>query len=738
MQRFLRARKLWKYITGDAQPPHFSETDDDDDTLLIQYQTHLEDWDSVNSKIITWFSNTSVSSIHSLFTPFETAKEVWDYLAKRYSSVDGSNEYQLGLELHHLRFDSGRTLTDFYNKMSNLWNHLAQFEPTWTCPTDAAAFYAYRDRSRLRHFLMALPPDYEHIRASLLHRHPLPTVGQALAELRSEETRKKTMVYQHSQPVLATPVWAPLQPSSQSVRGSSSKNMPFGSPKQYCSFCRRDTHSYEDCRSRSKPKRKGYHNRQTAAVTNSFGPSPDSPSSTLTTADVETIVTQVLSGTNLHSSALSTTSGTLPWLFDTACCNHMTSDTSLFSVTHPTTSVHPIHTADGSLMTTTHTGTIRTPALTINHAYLVPALSHNLLFVGQLCELGFYLHFSNSGCLVQDPRTGKTIGTGRKVGRLFELESLHAPHWSVAAASSSSSPISFDLWHSRLGHVSMTTLQKLISRGYLGSVKTESTFHCLACQTGKQHALTFSISDSLAKAPFDLVHSDEYKQTEFLNILKQNGTLPHSSCPGTSQQNGRAERKLRHILDTGRALLISASVTESFWGEAALTAVYTINRTPIEHKGYRCYDPISKRLRISRHVEFWKNVKFSEISKTPPPSGLGRPLFTYPSLDIILPVTSPSPAGSPPSPSLPSRIMAVPDVSPPAAPPSVPCPPVRSSTRVRTAPSHLRDYHCYFALSTLHEPRNFREASSNPKMDPRGCSCGRSLPQSLENTPVLK
>ncbi|GFS37625.1 hypothetical protein Acr_00g0053130 [Actinidia rufa] len=259
MQRFLRARKLWKCITGDAQPPHFSETDDDDDTLHIQYQTHLEDWDSVNSKIITWFSNTSVSSIHSLFTPFEIAKEVWDYLAERYSSVDGANEYQLGLELHHLRFDS--------------------------------------DRSRLRHFLMALPPDYEHIRASLLHRHPLPTVGQALAELQSEETRKKTMVYQHSQPVLATPVWAPLQPSSQSVRGSSSKHMPSGSQKQYCSFCRRDTHSYEDCRSRSKPKRKGYHNRQTAAVTNSSGPSPDSPSSTLTAADVETIVTQKFSKT---------------------------------------------------------------------------------------------------------------------------------------------------------------------------------------------------------------------------------------------------------------------------------------------------------------------------------------------------------------------------------------------------------------------------------------------------------
>ncbi|GFZ05584.1 hypothetical protein Acr_17g0011560 [Actinidia rufa] len=294
-----------------VQPPHFSETDDDeDDDLHAQFQSQLEDWDSVNSKIITWFSNTSVSSIHSLFTPFETAKEVWDYLAERYSSVDGANEYQLGLELHHLRFDPGQTLTEFYNKMSNLWNHLAQFKPTWTCPTDAAAFLAYRDRSRLRHFLMALPPDYEHIRASLLHRHPLPTVGQALAELRSEETRKKTMVYQHSQPVLATPVWAPPPPpSSQPVQVPSSKNTPSGSQKKYCSFCRRDTHSYEDCRSRPRSKRKGYHNRQTAAVTNSSGPSPDSSSSTLTAADVETIVTQVLSRTNIHSSALSTTSG---------------------------------------------------------------------------------------------------------------------------------------------------------------------------------------------------------------------------------------------------------------------------------------------------------------------------------------------------------------------------------------------------------------------------------------------
>ena len=42
--------------------------------------------------------------------------------------------------------------------------------------------------------------------------------------------------------------------------------------------------------------------------------------------------------------------------------------------------------------------------------------------------------------------------------------------------------------------------------------------------------------------------------------MDSNGTLPHYSCPYTSQQNGRAECKLRHILDVVRTLLISSSV----------------------------------------------------------------------------------------------------------------------------------------------------------------------------------
>ena len=75
-------------------------------------------------------------------------------------------------------------------------------------------------------------------------------------------------------------------------------------------------------------------------------------------------------------------------------------------------------------------------------------------------------------------------------------------------------------------------------------------------------------------------NAQEYNDKSFLSFLDSHGTLPQRSCPYTSQQNGRAERKHRHILDVVRTLLISASLPERFWGEAALTAVYTINLIP--------------------------------------------------------------------------------------------------------------------------------------------------------------
>jgi len=135
------------------------------------------------------------------------------------------------------------------------------------------------------------------------------------------------------------------------------------------------------------------------------------------------------------------------------------------------------------------------------------------------------------------------------------------------------------------------------------------------------------------------------------------------SCPHAHQQNGAAERKHRHIVEVGLALLAHASMPLKFWEDAFIAATYLINRTPSRvinfetplerlfhqkpdysslrifgcacwpnlrpynahkfqfrstrcvflgysplHKGFKCLDPSTGRVYISRDVTFDENI----------------------------------------------------------------------------------------------------------------------------------
>ncbi|KAL0400903.1 UNVERIFIED_CONTAM: Retrovirus-related Pol polyprotein from transposon TNT 1-94 [Sesamum latifolium] len=74
---------------------------------------------------------------------------------------------------------------------------------------------------------------------------------------------------------------------------------------------------------------------------------------------------------------------------------------------------------------------------------------------------------------------------------------------------------------------------------------------------------------------------------EFLNhecqkLCTDLGIRHQTSCTYSPQQNGRIERKHRHLLNVARALLIHASLPTTFWGDAILTATFLINRTPTQ------------------------------------------------------------------------------------------------------------------------------------------------------------
>jgi transposase InsO family protein len=64
----------------------------------------------------------------------------------------------------------------------------------------------------------------------------------------------------------------------------------------------------------------------------------------------------------------------------------------------------------------------------------------------------------------------------------------------------------------------------------------------------------------------------EYLSSQFQTFLTSEGIIHQSSCAHTPQQNGVAERKNRHLVETARTLLLHHNVPFRFWGDALPTS----------------------------------------------------------------------------------------------------------------------------------------------------------------------
>lgn len=62
-------------------------------------------------------------------------------------------------------------------------------------------------------------------------------------------------------------------------------------------------------------------------------------------------------------------------------------------------------------------------------------------------------------------------------------------------------------------------------------------------------------------------------------LLQSKGIVHEVSAPFTPEQNGLIERENRTVMKAARSMLFHRKLPEKLWGEAAMTAVYILNRT---------------------------------------------------------------------------------------------------------------------------------------------------------------
>ncbi|CAL1411071.1 unnamed protein product [Linum trigynum] len=183
-----------------------------------------------------------------------------------------------------------------------------------------------------------------------------------------------------------------------------------------CNYCKQEGHVIADCPMfarcvRGKPGgSRGGPGSGSAYATIAI---ESTESSSLTFADVRRLVQDALKEalpnalTSAFAMGKDSSSGSCH--VDSATYNHMTSSHSAFRSLDMSVSCLGLQAANGSIMSIVVVGHVAQPHMSLPNTLYVPKLAPNLVSLGQLADGGCPVIFDNTGCILQDTRTGKKI-----------------------------------------------------------------------------------------------------------------------------------------------------------------------------------------------------------------------------------------------------------------------------------------------------------------------------------------
>ena len=153
----------------------------------------LPRWLAANSMIVGWIRTSIDPKVRSTVTHAPDAHKLWETLIFRFSVKNGARIHQLQDEITNCKQD-GKSVLDYYGRITKLWEELQNLKITRTCTCAAASdIEKEKEDARVHKFLFGLDDSrFMSIRSRITDEDPLPDLNIVYSRVIREEQNMAT------------------------------------------------------------------------------------------------------------------------------------------------------------------------------------------------------------------------------------------------------------------------------------------------------------------------------------------------------------------------------------------------------------------------------------------------------------------------------------------------------------------------------------------------------------------